>query len=711
VIPVIRITAALGLLLGAFIGSAQAQLPPARYPAATQPLNGQDAVLMDQGSGCLSGIAPCTTKQSPSTRVGQPIQTNCAAIASPFQYQQCDDTSVSPVTRKIYIGTTWFALYTLGSAGPTFPGIQLPSVATNAALQATVLALYPNGVWRNGFTVAGDAPPLFYLPSNSACSLNAGLGDNGSQVQSADGKCWLAVFPPAGIDFREFGADATGVSDAAPPINAALALAKTLTNPHFILSPGTYTIRTTGTGPYPLVSGVQGIQLYCASGAPCSFTLDGYGAVITAATAVANSNWIGLDYVQHATIRGLTFLANPAGWPTSSMPSAFFVSHLTDMKFEDMYLSGNWGGSTRSPIFLAGNWLSDVEFNRIKMPAQAQCFDLGFLRGVSFHFISAVGANDAGTTTGGGRGPCITNEYDAAFATNYPAAVTFSTSLAISIDATNNISNFGAGIFLRAGGPYYIAAASYNNPGTNSTLPNTSGAGVLLYNDTSVCCVSTTDPVHDVRIVGAELSTNGTGIAGAGVIIDGHLTNSGEQITNVLIDGTNFANNTNTAVKTIGPNVSGLVVGSNQLTGANQTTTYDATTLSLGTFNTFRSVLTGVGANATLAAGQTGFIGPSGVNIGCENCVWQVMPFAGYVTTLRAKEDFVPGGAASVAYTLRKNGVSTGLTCTVTAAVDTCTSSAAVVTYAAGDTLDVMAVASVGAASIHPGYALQLIAP
>jgi hypothetical protein len=102
----------------------------------------------------------------------------------------------------------------------------------------------------------------------------------------------------------------------------------------------------------------------------------------------------------------------------------------------------------------------------------------------------------------------------------------------------------------------------------------------LIYNDTSTCCSSTTDPVHNVTVV-ADLSGNGTGHVGAGLIIDGHLTNHGEKITNILINGSQFNNNTNTAVKTIGPNVSNIVVGSNTLVGANQTTGYDSTTLTL----------------------------------------------------------------------------------------------------------------------------------
>ncbi len=66
------------------------------------------------------------------------------------------------------------------------------SAATNSALQALSTASGAK-VLRMGFTTAGDAPAFAYFASNSPCSLNGGNGDNGSQVKSADNKCWLAL--------------------------------------------------------------------------------------------------------------------------------------------------------------------------------------------------------------------------------------------------------------------------------------------------------------------------------------------------------------------------------------------------------------------------------------------------------------------------------------------------------------------------------------
>ena len=53
------------------------------------------------------------------------------------------------------------------------------SVNTNAQLAALSYSYAPVVV-RLGYTTAGDAPPVLYTRSNSACSLNAGAGDGGS---------------------------------------------------------------------------------------------------------------------------------------------------------------------------------------------------------------------------------------------------------------------------------------------------------------------------------------------------------------------------------------------------------------------------------------------------------------------------------------------------------------------------------------------------
>ncbi len=98
----------------------------------------------------------------------------------------------------------------------------LRTAANNTALEALASTIATE-VERLGYATQGDAPPQVYQSSSSACSLNSGSGDGGSQVPSSDSKCWLAVWPAVGADIREFGAvDLTGGTDETTPFQNAI---------------------------------------------------------------------------------------------------------------------------------------------------------------------------------------------------------------------------------------------------------------------------------------------------------------------------------------------------------------------------------------------------------------------------------------------------------------------------------------------------------
>lgn len=97
-------------------------------------------------------------------------------------------------------------------------GAVLSFVPTNGDLMAVSTANV-KAVIRTGYAASGDSPPITYTASASACSLNAGAGDNGSQVKSLDNKCWLAETPTTagGTDIKVYGPSqaARGVFGAA----------------------------------------------------------------------------------------------------------------------------------------------------------------------------------------------------------------------------------------------------------------------------------------------------------------------------------------------------------------------------------------------------------------------------------------------------------------------------------------------------------------
>lgn len=99
------------------------------------------------------------------------------------------------------------------TANPTYGTMTyFPTVPNNTVLQG-ISTLSTSTVIRLGNTTAGDAPPLVFLASGSACPLNSGNGDGGSQVKSANGLCWLGVYGSAAVDARQFGLDLTGATD------------------------------------------------------------------------------------------------------------------------------------------------------------------------------------------------------------------------------------------------------------------------------------------------------------------------------------------------------------------------------------------------------------------------------------------------------------------------------------------------------------------
>jgi hypothetical protein len=94
-------------------------------------------------------------------------------------------------------------------------------VGTNAVLTALNSTAFTR-VRRGGFSTEGDGGAAWYVPSTSACTLNSGAGDNGSQVKSNDDKCWIADFRGAPAKVQVWGGCLGGADDTTA-INAALA--------------------------------------------------------------------------------------------------------------------------------------------------------------------------------------------------------------------------------------------------------------------------------------------------------------------------------------------------------------------------------------------------------------------------------------------------------------------------------------------------------
>lgn len=451
------------------------------------------------------------------------------------------------------------------NGNPTVQKVTASSNAKLSAIRTTDAAI----VIRTGFAAAGDSPDLKFVASGSACTLNSGAGDGGSQVPSSDSKCWLAVFPSDGVDIRWFGADPTGVADSRAAVNAAFALGS---NHTFIFSPGTYTIKSQAASPYPSVAGPVGMIMAGTAGDHFSnVKIKGHNAVIAADNSNNKINWFALDFIDHLEVDGLTFQANKTGYTAGMFPSAMIAWHLSDFSIRNIRLSGDWGGSTYNLNFLRGDWLVRGEISDIKLPAIGQCFDLAFIHSVTISNVHAVGAGDAG---GAASFPCVSIAYDNAMQSFYPAAApyNFATTRDVTIGTGNGVSNFEQGVWLRAGQRYQITGNSlHDNPGY-ATGPRPQGTGISLTYETAACCSSATDPVNQVSIAGNNISDNGSVVTGAGILIDTTLS-AGVATGNINISGNSIFNNTDAGISAVtSANLTNVATGANSFAGLAQTT-------------------------------------------------------------------------------------------------------------------------------------------
>jgi hypothetical protein len=427
---------ALALVLAIFgCGTAaQASSTFAGLPQAAQPVGSiPDAVPLDQGSGCKFNTSPCTTVQTPSLRIGQPLAQNCLTIPSPFQYQECFNTTTSPAVLEVYVGTTWLPLAgvtgsvvgpgttvvgdcvdwnsttgnVLGDAGaPCLTAVNgIPSVTNNVALQALSPGQYGKVV-RLGFSVPGDAPALLY---NWAPSC-PGAPDNGAYVAPGVGGsgCWVANFPATGDDVREWGTAPSG--DMSSQLQACLTAA---THGVCLAAPG-YSMQISNVVTIPSYTTLTcGMTWKDAQGNAGQFAI--IPALQLATTAPLTAGGIGAT-IDHCLIyrSGMTFPApdssaysgtgvNDAGFSNFAMTSDIVMGFDTCVDLSggrpnqklDFY---DCTGTTHASLYEHGGNTDSGFFDQLKLQPMATgnlCPSAGLRNGIGvymggLHFLNDI---------------------------------------------------------------------------------------------------------------------------------------------------------------------------------------------------------------------------------------------------------------------------------------------------------------------------------
>lgn len=262
--------------------------------------------------------------------------------------------------------------------------IGLPLALTNAQLKLLPSWQY-SSVLRLGVNSIGDAPPQWFTPSASACSI-AG-GDVGSQVATADGGCLHANYPAGDVDIRQWGA--SPAADIMPFLLKAWA-ANTGRCIH--IPAGVWPVESSQTF---TIGGASGLPPPCFTGDPASSHGD---SAAPPALAYQTGTWLHWPAVSHAIAAPFTIVGTaPAN---NTYGDIFYASHagIFNIAFSEDQPTPTTGWT---PDTTYGYWFNLSNFYSWKVD--------GVLFYNDTHCINAsgVGRFNIGTLQGQPLGTCL----------------------------------------------------------------------------------------------------------------------------------------------------------------------------------------------------------------------------------------------------------------------------------------------------------------
>lgn len=414
-----------------------------------------------------------------------------------------------------------------------FPGTLtgLPTVIDNNTLKASPTTI-GTMVLRQDFSLGFGASPLFYKASASACSLNGGLGDDGSQVKSSDNKCWIAQFPASGIDVRAFGADPTCTNDAAPAWRKVAAI----TSGKKIIANGCYLFGSTTASGLPAINPAN-VRFTGQN----DFALDLRNAEFRTTDAASYSGMIQIDSAKRFQVLGGNFVGNHAGYAVGAEACGIVPYNVTEFSFVGQTFTGNFGGNGTA---FCGDFQVNGAYRDITMYNVGQCFDFAFIRNVTFDNFHAAGVGANGSTGKGNK--CFSIIYDVPALGNNTTGITIGNTSGVSV-TNSSAEKFGFGWYLESGD--HITFSNNNWSGQTGDVPGTdiAAGGYIVYDAVR----SVGRPPSSVTINGDRYMNNGGGgISGYGILINlNAISGTTDKIKNLIINDALFATNGNAGIE------------------------------------------------------------------------------------------------------------------------------------------------------------------
>lgn len=350
-------------------------------------------------------------------------------------------------------------------------------------------------------------------------------------AQIFDGPGSVVVNAPW-VSVAWWGALASG-ADAALGFQAAMG-----SNRVVYVPPGSYTFKSNQSVPVP-ANDPAGVLVQNVS----NLSIEGYGATITMADAVSFSEDFLFFKVKNLNIQGLTFAGNRAGLTSSDENAALGLESIVNFSIADIKLTGNWGGIGTA---VAADWLVNGTFRNFNMSAVGQCFDVAFLKNVSFENFQATGADTNGNQGAGQVGlKCVSVIFDTPLVDFNETGVSYSDTDGVVVTG-GAVTNFATGALAASGQNYFFSGNDwYSNPGL---LPGSTGIGILVFYFNGGSSSSVGHPPGNITVDGDKFLNNGGAVVGAGFFIGNSGITNSDVISGITIVNSTFDNNINTGI-------------------------------------------------------------------------------------------------------------------------------------------------------------------